>query len=608
MTGHPAADTSHVDDTAAGDASSAEPAAGPRVRKTEGSVSLLERIRQLPRLWSRSLLVRAVFFTGLLTLVGTGLIAYFLVQQVTNGFYQERFDQVEVEATNGLVGARNDFDALPTVERAEVEGQVQGVLDNLDESAALPREVLLLPLDDPEDLQVQPRMTGGISEDVITEGLREAVLTSGQDLQHWQSVDIEADNGETVPGVAFGIYVQLPPGEPYGLFYVYDFSSVEENVNFVFRVFLIAIGVILVMNMLIAAWITRTVVKPVSQAAEVSERIADGQLDQRLAVVGEDEIARLGLSFNRMASTLGEQITQLANLSKMQQRFVSDVSHELRTPLTTVGMAANMLYESRDDFDPVTGRSVELLHHQVERFEALLADLLEMSRFDAGAAELALSEVDLYQLASEVTTAAYPLAEQAGADLSIVVHGDDDTAGQPLSIAAAEQDFVAEVDRRRIDRILRNLVNNAVEHSEGRPVDVIVAASPTAVGIAVRDHGIGMTPNEVNHVFDRFWRADPSRARTTGGSGLGLSIATEDTRLHQGSLDAWGQKGQGSCFRLVLPRKQSEPYRASPLGLPPSYDAARRRQVSADSDGLHTGEISHNRIREQSLYQQEGDS
>ncbi|MGO1549664.1 MAG: MtrAB system histidine kinase MtrB [Nesterenkonia sp.] len=544
---------------------------------------------RLPKFWARSLMVRAVFYTGLLTLVGTGLIAYFLVEQVTTGFYQERFDQVEAEATDELIQASNGFDAMQPVDRGEVETQVAGVLENLGGSAALPRDFVLLPLGEPEDLQVAPRHSEGFSEGVISEDLREAVLTSGQDTQLWQPVAIENEEGEDVPGVAFGIYVHLPPGEPYGLFYVYDFSSVEENVTFVFQVFLIAIAVILLMNMLIAAWITRTVVKPVSQAAEVSERIADGQLDQRLAVVGEDEIARLGLSFNRMASTLQEQITQLANLSKMQQRFVSDVSHELRTPLSTVSIAADVLHSSSEDFDPVSRRSAELLHHQVERFQALLADLLEMSRFDAGAAELALNDVDLRALAQEVLTAALPLAEQTGGELNIVVQGED---------------FTAEVDRRRIDRILRNLVNNAIEYSEGQPVDLVITSSPTAVGIAVRDFGIGMTPEQVDHVFDRFWRADPARARTTGGSGLGLSIATEDTRLHQGSLDPWGQQGQGACFRMVLPRRQGEPYRASPLALPPSYREDERRRITADWVHPSTG-VTHDRVQEQALYQQD---
>ncbi|WP_139827592.1 sensor histidine kinase [Nesterenkonia sp. PF2B19] len=252
-----------------------------------------------------------------------------------------------------------------------------------------------------------------------------------------------------------------------GLYFLYDFSTVQDTLAFLTRIMLLAGLALLVLNMAVAAWVTRSVVSPISQAAEVSERIAAGQLDQRLAVRGEDEIARLGISFNRMASNLQEQITQLANLSKMQQRFVSDVSHELRTPLTTVRMAAEVLHESREDFDPVNQRSAELLYHQVERFQAMLSDLLEMSRFDAGAAELALADVDLRSLAEDALTAALPLADQSRTQLSIVVQGED---------------FVVEADPRRIDRILRNLINNAIEHSEARPVDLVIASSPTASG------------------------------------------------------------------------------------------------------------------------------
>ncbi|WP_146339577.1 MtrAB system histidine kinase MtrB [Nesterenkonia sp. NBAIMH1] len=541
----------------------------------------------LHRLWTRSLRLRAVLLTGLFTLLGTGLVASFLISQVTDGFFQERFEQVETEATSGLGYVRSSLDTLPSTETTAVNDYVTSTFSDISGATSLPRETMLVPLEDAENLAVQPRATGGVEPDeVITDEMRDAVL-GGQE-QYWQSISYVNENGDTVPGVIFGLRItSLPQGSTYGTFFIYDFSSVQENIDFVFRILMIGVGILLVLNIAIALWLARTVVRPVSQAAEVSERIADGQLDQRLAVVGEDEIARLGQSFNRMASNLQDQIVQLANLSKMQQRFVSDVSHELRTPLTTIGMAASMLHESREDFDPMTQRTSELLHHQVERFEGLLADLLEMSRFDAGAAELSLNEVDLLGLTKEVLLTAKPLADQSETPVYLVVQGED---------------FRAEVDHRRIDRILRNLINNAIEHSEGRPVDIVIAASPTAVGVAVRDYGVGMTSEEVSRVFDRFWRADPARARTTGGSGLGLAIATEDTRLHSGSLDAWGQKGQGSCFRLVLPRSQEAPYRAAPLALPPSY-ATHERQSVEDRD-LISAAAAHERVHEQALNDQ----
>lgn len=553
---------------------------------------MLRSIGRLPRLWGRSLLFRAVAFTGLLTMIGTLLVAVFLTHQVTSGLFQERFEQVETEATNGLDDLRNFFANASTADRTQTEELLAGSDAMLEGSGTEARRYYILePLDESQSVYVSPRSSQDVDSSIISDELAEAVASGSG--QYWQSVAIER-NGREVPGVAFGTQVTIPPGHAWALYFVYDFQSVQESLAFVLRILFLAGAALLVMNMTIAAWVTRSVVAPISQAAEVSERIAAGQLDQRLAVRGEDEIARLGVSFNRMASNLQDQITQLANLSKMQQRFVSDVSHELRTPLTTVRMAAEVLHDARDEFDPINQRSAELLYHQVERFQALLADLLEMSRFDAGAAELALAQVDLRQVAQEVLTTAQPLAYNAGARLSLVVLGGDD-------------DFRAEVDARRIDRILRNLVNNAVEHSEGRPVDLVIGSSPTAVGFAVRDHGIGMSPSEVAHVFDRFWRADPARARTTGGSGLGLSIATEDTRLHQGALDAWGEKGQGSCFRLVLPRQHGTPYRASPLALPPAYDPGDRIVAEEIIPEVVAGEIDHDRVSEQSLYQPGGE-
>ncbi|WP_371130804.1 MtrAB system histidine kinase MtrB [Arthrobacter sp. SDTb3-6] len=322
-------------------------------------------------------------------------------------------------------------------------------------------------------------------------------------------------------------------------------------------------------------YVTRMVVRPVSLAAAVSEKLAAGRLEERIPVVGEDEMARLATSFNKMATSLQDQINALAALSEMQQRFVSDVSHELRTPLTTVRMAAEVLFDARDDFDPINKRSSELLFHQVERFELLLADLLEISRFDAGVADLDVESLDIFSVIDSVIDAAQPVAEANHSQLSVVTR-------------LRNHKCIVEMDARRIDRILRNLVLNALEHSEGRPVKIFVSADESALAVAVRDYGIGMSPDALEHVFDRFWRADPARARTTGGSGLGLSIATEDARLHGGWLDAWGTPGEGACFRLTLPRKRGGELEHSPVPLPPDGGAA------AASLHLNTGPIMTN--------------
>ena len=324
--------------------------------------------------------------------------------------------------------------------------------------------------------------------------------------------------------------------------------------------------------------VTRQVVTPVRLARRVAERLASGRLEERMHVRGDDDIARLGTSFNQMAASLQKQIRQLEELSRVQRRFVSDVSHELRTPLTTVRMAGDVLHDARDRFDPPTARAAELLQNELDRFEMLLADLLEISRFDAGAAVLDLEDVNLVRpRAPRGRVHAAPLAERRG---TVVV------------VRAGERPCVAEVDPRRVERIVRNLVTNAIDYADSSDVVVMVESNDEATALAVRDHGVGLRPGDAAMVFNRFWRADPARARTTGGTGLGLSISLEDAHLHGGWLQAWGEPGGGAQFRLTLPRRAGDRIGASPLPLVPEDAAARhgrRRTTPAWTAGPPAG-------------------
>jgi two-component system sensor histidine kinase MtrB len=275
-------------------------------------------------------------------------------------------------------------------------------------------------------------------------------------------------------------------------------------------------------------------------------------------VTGEDDLARLATSFNQMATNLQRQIRQLEELSRVQRRFVSDVSHELRTPLTTVRLAGAVLHDAKNTFDPEARRAAELLQRELDRFETLLVDLLEISRFDAGAAALDLDDVNLTDVVQRVVDVTRALADQR--NTRVVVH-------------APDVPCVAEADVRRVERIVRNLLTNAIDHAESKEIVVTVAADEQAAAIAVRDHGVGLAVGESAMVFNRFWRADPARARTSGGTGLGLAIALEDTHLHGGWLQAWGKPHEGAQFRLTLPRYARHPLRHSPLPLVPA-DAA----------------------------------
>ena len=394
--------------------------------------------------------------------------------------------------------------------------------------------------------------TAGLSDNLISSGLRNRVVEF-DDWQSWQSVSLEV-GGREVPGIIVGQQLRVPEAGPFAIYFAYDLADADNTLLFVQRTLWVAgIGLVAIVAA-ISFIVLRTVSTPIVEAAETSARLASGDLGVRIDVHGEDEIATLGRSFNAMADSIESQIKELGELSLVQQRFVSDVSHELRTPLTTIRLAADMLNDQRGAFDPTTARTTELLHTQVQRFETLLSDLLEISRYDAGSVQLELEATSLAHLAEDIIEQMQPLADDRGSELRLVAPG----GYSPV-----------DMDPRRVRRVLRNLIGNAIEHGEGRPIVVTVDSNQHAVAAGVRDFGLGMDPADAERVFDRFWRADPSRQRTLGGTGLGLSIALGDATLHGGSLDVWSELGVGTNFVLTLPRRGDATEGPSPIPIEP---------------------------------------
>jgi two-component system sensor histidine kinase MtrB len=390
----------------------------------------------------------------------------------------------------------------------------------------------------------------------------QAAVSSKSTERAWQYAKIVYKGDR--PGSQSGLVIAQPaavtdatsPGATgeYRLYVIFPLGHEAQTLSLVQNTLLLG-GIGLILLFAGIAWlVARQIIQPVRHTARIAEMLAAGRLQERLAVRGTDELAKLGLSFNKMADSLQRQIRELEDLSRVQRRFVSDVSHELRTPLTTVRMAADVLHAARGDFPPAVSRSAELLQHELDRFEALLVDLLEISRHDARAAVLEADSVDVGDLVRSVVDRSRSHSERTRCALELEV---------------PDEPVYAEVDARRVQRIVRNLINNALEHGEGQPVRVTVAASEDAVAVLVRDLGVGLRPGESTLVFNRFWRADAARARSSGGTGLGLAIALEDARLHGGWLQAWGETGRGANFRLTLPRVAGEALRSSPLPLEP---------------------------------------
>jgi two-component system sensor histidine kinase MtrB len=504
--------------------------------------------RLLRRRWRGSLQVRVVVTTVLLGLVVVFAVGNFLLARISTGLVDSRRRAAENESTV-LFQQASQFiknyqpNADPGQLATDLVAELQGPADS-----PLRLVFLLGSLRAKGPTPVQDRTSAGVASGVITpvipRALREQVdADHGHQASKIISLPITDAGalGPTVPAVAVGAMIDLGPstGGRYELYLVSRLDREVQILELVRRTFLIGGALLVLLVGAVAFVVTRQVVAPVRQAASTAEELASGRLDRRMKVRGDDDLARLGRAFNEMAESLERQIHRLEELSRVQRQFVSDVSHELRTPLTTIRMAGEVMYESRAAFEPALARSAELLQAQLDRFELLLSDLLEVSRFDAGAAVLEAEPVDVRELVTRVVDGLGPLAERRGC--ALLTH---------LPLVACS----AEVDPRRVERIVRNLVGNAIEHGEAKPVEIVVAADSFAIAVSVRDRGVGLREDELALVFNRFWRGDPARARSTGGTGLGLAIALEDAHLHDGWLDVWGRPGEGACFRLTLPR------------------------------------------------------
>jgi two-component system, OmpR family, sensor histidine kinase MtrB len=526
-------------------------------------------------LWRRSLQVRVVVSTLALSSAVVFVLGMVLQNQITDRLLETK-EEAAIAATRDSVAVAQR--ELQGVNRStdNVSGRLQQALNKLTSSTPN-TDTVSSSAGSFEPVLASPAPYGAEDESMVTAGPYGDVPESLRHFVQNGQVSVQIHTVDRPSGRTTFLIVGAPLSstgsgqqQQTQLYMLYPLTAEQSTIAVVQSTLLVGGLVLLLLLAGIANLVTRQVVRPVRSAAQAAERFAGGELDERMVVVGEDDVARLAQSYNKMAESIEKQIRQLEEFGGLQRRFTSDVSHELRTPLTTVRMAADVLHASREQFPPGLARSSELLVDELDRFESLLGDLLEISRLDAGVEELTAEYTDVR-----------PIAVRAAQTVATIARN----AGTEIILDLPEDEAAAEVDSRRIERILRNLLANAVDHGDGHPVRLRMAADDHALAVTVRDYGVGLRTGEADLVFNRFWRADPSRNRHTGGTGLGLAISLEDARLHGGGLDAWGEPGKGACFRLTLPRHQGVPYDDSPLALPPP-DAKVSSKVAADVESL----------------------
>ncbi|MDP9831849.1 MtrAB system histidine kinase MtrB [Trueperella abortisuis] len=515
--------------------------------RISASVRRLDYIRER---WYSSLSLRVVSLIVLAGIGGIIIMGMAISSQVRSSVFDNAVTTNVEQFSTDVQLAQDRFTAsAPTAGRSqEVANQL--VSSMYDPSRGLLGAVLIrTPNQEALPTQIFEPATASATQvrSLVSDELRQMVTAGGQ--IGWQSVSVPSDK-RSIPGIVVGTTIDIRGSGSYELYAAYSLDSQQSLIDTTVKVMWISIAILLTILGAVSWGVTRWVLTPVRAASQGARQLADGEFDTRMEVRGSDEIAQLAESFNQMAESLETQFTQMERISKVQTEFVSAVSHELRSPVTTVRMAGQLIYDHREELPSGLKRAAELQYNQLLNLDATLADLLEISRYDAGGMTLATEPADVGSLVADVIEAADPLAVSNGVKVTYEATGDT----------------MAEIEPRRVRRVARNLLVNALEHAEGNPVNVVVAANDTAVAVRVQDHGVGMSPEQISHVFDRFWRADSSRVRKSGGTGLGLTIAREDAQIHGGTIEVAGELGVGSTFLFTLPKVPHDSF-VAPLAL-----------------------------------------
>jgi two-component system sensor histidine kinase MtrB len=326
---------------------------------------------------------------------------------------------------------------------------------------------------------------------------------------------------ETVAGTHY--LVVGGPGKGGELYFFYSEDGLRHELAVLRNILLVGGAVLVLLAALAGAVLAREALRPVARASAAAHSLAEGLLETRLPVEGQDEFGAWAQAFNEMAGALEAKIEALSAAQARERRFTADVAHELRTPLTGLVGEASLLAEHVDRMPPESRRPAELLISDVGRLRALVEELMEISRLDSGAESVQAESVDLAALTRAVL-------RSRGWEERVTLDGGE---------------AVVTSDPRRLERILANLVGNALEHGADG-IEVRVGSD----FVEVSDHGPGIAPEHLPHVFERFYKADPSRSGR--GSGLGLAIAQENARLLGGEIQVESEPGQGSRFTLRL--------------------------------------------------------
>ena len=469
-----------------------------------------------------------------------------IASQLRTSMFETRKDAILADASLRFSSAQSVFSSSTASSPAQVQESARGALASLKASAAgagATNVALLrsegatasLRINQIEDEQMRA---------LITPQMRTAVSGGGA---QWQSVGIRSsDSDKVVPGILVGTQVQLPRAGTHELYILYSLSADQAQVDVVLRVLVLsALPIIVALPIGVFALLHRLLL-PVRVTAQAATKASKGDLDVRVDVHGDDEMADLGHAFNAMTSSLQDTISRYDELAKLQQRFVSDVSHELRTPLVSIRGYSELYRQGALPTDEAVATAMSRIESESKRMGQLVEDLLTLARIDERR-ESKLAPFDLFNLAVDASNDAYATAPDRAVSL----------VGLNEEVAPTSATVLG--DESRLRQVVANLLTNAMRYTpDGSPLEIAVGVREEVHGfplsvLEVRDHGPGIHGEDRERVFERFYRTDASRSRETGGTGLGLSIVAAIIEQHEGRIHIEETDGGGATFVISLP-------------------------------------------------------
>ncbi|MGE4272299.1 MAG: sensor histidine kinase [Desulfitobacterium sp.] len=309
----------------------------------------------------------------------------------------------------------------------------------------------------------------------------------------------------------------------------------QSFVSAIYQSLLLAGFLALIIGSLLSYWISRRLTTPLQTLTHAVQRVGEGHLDQQVSVMTRDEVGQLATAFNGMADNLKKQ-------EHLRKQFTADIAHELRTPLTSI---RSYIEAFQDGVLPSDNENLTIINEEIERLVELSSDLKDLNVAEIGALQPSFTQVDISELIDKTVNKLSPLIQEKGIDLEW---------DKPDS-------FLIEGDEYLLTRLFYNLLHNAYKFTENPgTISILMETQTNDILVSVRDSGVGIPEKDLPLIFERFYRAEKSRSRETGGTGIGLALVKQITLLHQGTLEVKSALGEGSQFTVLLPLSIKEQF------------------------------------------------